>query len=213
MQRISVFLDTNIFKFSAVALPRLRPREVETSWGAKKQRITVHDLLILNPNEQLSEEHAVLKAEAALLPEVAALAAAGLAVFHISDESVWELSGLPNLDSQMGQFYGAKTEIVFSPVRYSRIVCGGGEDVRQAQYKFLCSLTDKRFLELQKITGAYQGERAIQRNQLLDAFHLWCAEYNKCDFFLSLDFKLANHTKGRAPVPIVLPSKLLAAVL
>jgi hypothetical protein len=73
-------------------------------------------------------------------------------------------------------------------------------------------LNDKRFLELQKITGAFQGKRGVQRNQLLDAFHLWCAEHNKCDFFLSLDFKLATHTKGRVPVLIVRPSQLLAAV-
>ena len=54
----------------------------------------------------------------------------------------------------------------------------------QAQFKFLRSLNDERFRELQAITGAYQGEGKINRNQLLDAFHLWCAEGNGCDLFL-----------------------------
>ena len=35
---------------------------------------------------------------------------------------------------------------------------GLGLDSKDAQFQFLSSLKNRRFLELQKITGAYQGE-------------------------------------------------------
>jgi hypothetical protein len=212
MIKARVFLDTNVFKSSATKLPRARPREVTINWSGKEEHLTVYDLITVNPNENLPEKSAPLKAEAALLPQVAGLAAAGLVLFQLSIETQVELSGLPNLDSETGFFYGAETQIVSAPARYGRVLYGEIEDYSQAQEKFLGSLHDKRFLELQKITGAYQGKRGIQRNQLLDAFHLWCAEHSKCDFFLSLDFKLAKVTKGRVPVLVVRPSELLAAV-
>jgi hypothetical protein len=66
------------------------------------------------------------------------------------------------------------------------------------------------------MTGAYQGGGKWNRNQLLDAFHLWCAEYNKSDYFLTLDFKLirilGQNRKTRLPVRAVRPSELLAAL-
>jgi hypothetical protein len=68
---------------------------------------------------------------------------------------------------------------------------------------------------LQKLTGAYQGPGRLNRNQLLDAFHLWCAEYNHCDYFLTLDFnlsKIANKQKRRFPTEIVKPSELIERI-
>jgi len=168
----------------------------------------------VSPNERIKNPE--LKAEAEILPHVAALADAGLVIFQISIETQVELSGIPNLDSETGYFYGAPCEIIKAPVEYGRILFGGIEDWWGAQYKFLASLKHARFLQLQRITGAYQGEgKSVNRNQLLDAFHLWCAEQNKCDFFLSLDFKLAKvieRAKSKAAVPVVRPSQLLTAV-
>jgi hypothetical protein len=80
----------------------------------------------------------------------------------------------------------------------------------------LRKLEHKRFRDLQRITGAYQGEGKPNRNQLLDAFHLWCAEHNGSDFFLSLDFKLAKiieRSISKPMVAVVRPSQLLTAVL
>ncbi|OGP41631.1 MAG: hypothetical protein A2090_06470 [Deltaproteobacteria bacterium GWD2_42_10] len=80
------------------------------------------------------------------------------------------------------------------------------------QFNFLSSIKNKRFLELQKMTGAYQGAKKLNRNQLLDAFHIWCAEHNKCDYFLTLDFKLVNvirRQKGATLSELVTPSELM----
>jgi hypothetical protein len=123
--------------------------------------------------------------------------------------------GLPNLDSETGEFYGAPRKIVEAPIKYGRVLFRAHGDYKAEQFYFLRSVKHERFLELQRITGAYQGEDKVNRNQLLDAFHLWCAEHSGCIFFLSLDFKLAQvvrKSKSKFGIPIVRPSELLAAV-
>ena len=214
MQRAKVYLDSNIYKFSATRLPRLIARQVTVNWGGKKRVVTVRDPGTVNRNERIQNPE--LKAEAELLPEVAALAHAGLAIFQISIETQVEIGGIPDLDSETGYFYGADRQIVEAPVQYSRVLFGGIQDWWEGQYTFLSSLKYERFLQLQRITGAYQGRsKNFNRNQLLDAFHLWCAEHNGSDFFLSLDFKLAKvieKAKSKPLVPVVRPSQLLTTI-
>ena len=211
--KAKVYLDSNIYKFSATQLPRSSPRSVSVNWGGHEQILTVHDPVTVNPNDRI--ENPDLKIEAELLPQVASLAKIGLVSFSTNIEVQIEIAGIPNLDSQTGHFYGADREIVDAPVKYSRTLFGGLDDPTHAQLKFLLTLKNRRFLELQRITGAYQGEKKVNRNQLLDAFHLWCAEHNRCDFFLSLDFKPARvieKAKSKPAVRVVRPSQLLAAV-
>ena len=86
---------------------------------------------------------------------------------------------------------------VEAPITYSRVVFGGPSDFRVLQFDFLAKLKSQRFVELQRVTGAYQGDRGLNRHQLLDAFHLWCAEHNRCDYFLTLDFKLIRMLRSR----------------
>jgi hypothetical protein len=171
-------------------------------WGGREQIVTVHDSVVLNPNDKI--ENASLKAEAALLEQVATLGKKGLVSFLINIETQMEVWGLPNLDSESGQFYGVPLERVEAPVRYGRIM-----------FDFLRLLRDDRFDNLQRITGAYQGSARVNRNQLLDAFNLWCAEHHRCQYFLSLDFKLARvigRSKSKPVVPVVRPSELLSAL-
>jgi hypothetical protein len=194
-----VYLDTNVYKFSATRLPRLRVEMREVNWGGRRQVLPLHVPVILDPNERI-DETSVLRAELDLLPEVAGLAQRGLATFLISFETQVELSGIPNLDSQTGYFYGAPHTTVQPPVCYSRILYGGPEDPLEAQYRFLKALDHDRFLELRRICGAQQGKE-VNRNQLLDAFHLWCAEYHDCEYCLSLDFKLARMTANARKKP------------
>ena len=66
---------------------------------------------------------------------------------------------------------------------------GGNASYKEEQFNFLRSLQHDRFPELQRNTGAYQGEAEINRNQLLDAFHLWCSEHNACGFFSESRFQ------------------------
>jgi hypothetical protein len=176
MTKARVYIDANILKFSATSLLRFRPREVMVDWGGKRQPLTVHDPVTVNPNDGIAN-NPELRREAELLAKVAALAASGIVDFLINIETQMEVWGLPNLDSETGSFYGAPHTLIAAPVQYGRIMFGGNDDYKKEQFNFLRSLRHERFGELQRITGAYQGETKINRNQLLDAFHLWCAEH------------------------------------
>src|SRR5579862_3686654 len=79
--RAKVYLDSNIYKFSATALTRAQPRQKSVKWGGRELIVTVHDIVSVNPNEGITN-NPDLKAEAELLPRVAALAA-GIVEFVI----------------------------------------------------------------------------------------------------------------------------------
>jgi hypothetical protein len=208
-----VFIDTNVLKFSATELTRLRPRVARDNWGGKEIEIVVHDIVSVNPNDLIT--NASLKSEADLLPQLAELGTRGSVKYFMHFETKMESWGLRNMDSAGGPFYGAPIELVEGPFKYGRIVGGGGVKPRQRQFQFLKSLRYPRFTELQRLTGAYQGKLDPNRNQLLDAFHLWCAEHAQVDYFLTLDFKLIdvmNRSRSRYSVRLVRPSELLSAL-
>lgn len=209
-----VYVDTNIFKFSATALPRLKPRMQTINWGDIEQEVVVHDFVDINPNDSIKNTE--LKSETEILPELADIGKQGLVRYLIQMEAELEGWGIPNMDSKSGLFYGAPLEHIEAPIIYSRVIAGGFGHPKDMQYEFLSGLKHKRFTELQKITGAYQGEREVNRNQLLDAFHLWCAEHSGCDYFLTMDFKLirviSNNRSSNLSVKLVRPSELLSAI-
>lgn len=208
------YVDTNIFKFSATALLRFVPRIQQLDWGGITQEVTVHDLREIDPNESIKNPE--LKEEADLLPDLASLGKNGEIQFLMQMEARLESWGIPNMDSQSGNFYGAPIERAEAPIFYERVLIDGRRKTKDTQYEFLSGIKSPRFLELQKATGAYQGENELNRNQLLDAFHLWCAEHNRCDYFLTMDFKLIRMLLGSkyAPKSVrpVKPSQLLAIV-
>lgn len=211
MNVAKVFLDTNVLKFAATELPRLRPRKQSLDWGGKTIEVLVHDFVEVNPNELI--ENPALKAEAELLPRLAEFGKLGELDYVMNSETMEESWGLRNMDSKNGRFYGAPIEVVKAPFEYERIMAGGGVKPKERQFRFLASVRHERFLELQKMTGAYQGEQKLNRNQLLDAFHIWCAEHNGCEFFLTLDFKLIkvlSLSPAKSMVRVVRPSELLA---
>lgn len=208
-----VFLDTTVFKFSATALRRYVGRPSTVQWGPLTIHGVSHTEEILNPNDRISDPK--LRAEAELLPTIAELGVKGRLSFLISDEARFEQWGLPNLDSETGDFYGASIRSASAPIEYARVMGGLGIDGRLEQARFLQSLNDPRFLELQKASGAYQGKNPTNRNQLIDAFHIWCAEHNSCPFLLTLDWKLQRSlARTRVPlkVHVVSPSELLRAL-
>ncbi|OGQ52593.1 MAG: hypothetical protein A3J24_02885 [Deltaproteobacteria bacterium RIFCSPLOWO2_02_FULL_53_8] len=211
MRAPKAFLDTTVLKFSATELPRLQPRITSINWGGKNIDVTNHDFVDINPNDCITNTE--LKAEAELLPRLAEIGKLGAIEYVINIETEQESWGLPNMDSKTGLFYGAPIKTVKAPLEYSRVVAGGETKARERQYDFLCSIKHKRFLELQKMTGAYQGKQPLNHNQLLDAFHLWCAEHNDCEFFLTLDFtviKVLGLSPKKSTVQAARPSQLLS---
>jgi hypothetical protein len=213
MSSPKVYIDTTVLKFSATQLPRLLPRKQTIDWGGRVHEVTVHDFVRVNPNDSIDNPE--LKAETELLPTLAEAGKRGEVKYVIQMETLFESWGIPKMDSETGKFYGTPLEDVEAPIKYKRVLLGFNRDGREMQFSFLSSIRNARFLELQKMTGAYQGSGKLNRNQLLDAFHIWCAEFNKCDYFLTLDFKLLNvvrKQKRHSLVEIIKPSELVTKI-
>jgi len=131
-----VYLDANVFKFAATALSRTRRVFTGVNWGAHRQIAEVHQPIVVNPNERIAAG-SELKAEVELLPKVARQAHEGVIVFAISVETQVELSGIPGLDSMTEDLYNAPRITVEPPIRYGRVLFGGTEDFREAQFRFI----------------------------------------------------------------------------
>lgn len=147
-----VFVDTNVLKFAATELTRFAPRRETLKWGPKTIDVIVHDEVVLNPNDNISNPE--LKVEAELLSEVANYAKAGVIEFVQSEEARYEEWGLPNMDSQTGKFFSASVGLIEAPFKYERVMGGLGIDGEAEQYRFLSSIRDARFLAIQRATGA-----------------------------------------------------------
>ena len=210
MNPIRVFIDTNVLKFSVTESQRLVPRIQKLNWGGRPAEVVVHDEMTINWNDRIMDP--VLKSEVELLPKLAELGRANRLQFLLSVETKVESWCLPKRDSVHGICFGAPIKSVQAPVMYGRVVVGMGVDLEKEQFRFLASLKAPRFLQLQRMTGAYQGPGRLNRNQLLDACHLWGAEYNQCSYFLTLDFKLARVLRRSANsllTHVVKPSDLM----
>lgn len=211
-----IYIDAaNIFKYCATKLKRLQAKGQVLNWGGREIKNTVSEIVFINPNNRIANNEK-LKYEAGLLAQVANLAKNEKISLVVNVESLIESCRLPGLDSQDGVFYNAPYQLVSAPIKYSRIIVGSFNS-KEEQIIFLSNINHKRFKEIQKATGAYQGKQnPLNENQLLDAWHLWCAEYNNCDYLLTLDNSLArlieNSKSWQGSVEVVTPSKLISSI-
>ncbi len=144
MNKTKVYIDTNIYKFSATNLLRLRPRKQILNWGGATHEDTVYDFVHINPNNRIRDYK--LKQETDLLLKLAELGKEGRLKFVLNMESIIEICGIPNMDSQTGSFYGVPYEKIEAPVKYSRILFGLTSDSQDDQFNFLANIRNKRFL-------------------------------------------------------------------
>ena len=212
----SVFLETTVLKASADTRLVLVPRAETVRWGDRDITVDVHHPVYLNQNVKFLRQGQRERFEDTIaLRFIAALAKDGKIKLLSHEEVYIEAMGLPRVFGSGPLFYGAPVCKVRGPFEYSRVVAdGSGHD---HQFEFLSRVTHPRYLELQKLCGAYQGEdRPPHRNQLIDAFHLFCAEWSQAEFLLTLDDKLAraisnDKTKSVRVIPIT-PKRLLTTL-
>lgn len=213
-----IFLDTCILKSSADSQLVLRRTEQSLVWGGRHFNTVVHRPALFNPNTKFIEQGKTAKfADTVALRFLARLAKDGkicLAIHHEIRAELWRLRFRGRRTEPL--FFGAPIENVQGPVKYSRILVDGSG--RDWQYECLARIEHPRFKELQKWSGAFQGnDKPLNRSQLLDAFHLWCAETANADYFLTQDESLIRTVTGRKPeriaVQLVTPFDLLSALL
>lgn len=202
-----VFIDTNILKYAADHLERWFPIKQTIVWGANTLTLDVYRPATVLPNEKLADTS---KTETKLLPQIAEMANRKQIEILLSHEVMFEFWHLPNTDGQGGRFYGAPITWVNAPIQYSRLL-----GKKEYTISFLKNINHNRFKQLQVACGAYQGEN-INENQLIDAFHIWCAEAANTDYFLTCEKKLINqilhHKKYPPKVKVILPSTLIKEI-
>ena len=211
-----VFIDTNILKFSAVKRHVFRPRRDKINWGGIEQEIVVHDMFTTNDLHKIKNE--TQKRDAVFLGMLAYAGFSGQLKFHIHREVDLETWGLPGMASASGRFFGCPIHEVADPIApQSRIIAGGPKKSREYVLDFLSGIQHPRYVELTKMTGAFQGQdKPLNLNQARDAYHIWCAECTNMNYFLAMDYKLqkvVGAAKVKTPVAIKTPDQLLREVL
>jgi hypothetical protein len=210
----AAYIDANIFKFAATALVRLFPRKQVIHYDGQTTEHRYFESRFVNPNDRISNPK--LMAEVRLIETVANQVKAGRLKAVADLETHFETWGFPNMDSVHRRFYGAPVGPAPPPIHVDRFLFCAGEDPLILQRNFLRDIRYPRFLELQKVTGGYQGKGRHNWNQVIDAYALWCAEHNQCDYFLTLDFRLIriweNAHIGASTIKLMIPSQLLAVI-
>lgn len=207
-----ILLDTNIFKFAAKGPLCFIPANRKTrNWYGRVTGFQFYDIGYVNRNEKIGNPD--LKREVDLLPQIAEIAKEGEFELLAHPETTYESWGLPAMGSPTGPFYGAPITKAESPIKYGRTIFAPGISADELTKTFLTGIRDARFQTLAKLTGGYQGSKQPNLNQLLDAFYIWCAEHSKCQYLLTLDFKLIrvvrNSKRQNLTVRLVKPSELL----
>ncbi|WP_020680832.1 hypothetical protein [Marinobacterium rhizophilum] len=113
-------------------------------------------------------------------------------------------------------FYGSEIKASDRAPQFRTLVGGSrwmnSDPTENLFHNFLDGLKNKRFIQIAKQVGAFQGTYK-KYNQLADAYFLWCAELNKVDYFLTLDFNLQKyiHKASRLEyIPqVITPTELL----
>jgi predicted nucleic acid-binding protein len=143
------------------------------------------------------------------LKTMAEMAKAGLVTLYESDETLAEFLNFRPAGFGLGTFDqlgGIKLKHARAPIaRGFTIASYSPNRARKAWHIFLPQIKHPRFIELLKRTG---GDHAA------DLYHVWEAEHNGIDAFVTLDVKFINAvTKPkplRTPVRICTPSEFVS---
>lgn len=209
-----IFLDTSVLKHSADRLIRGRTHKVTRMWGDKPVTMDVTQFVEVYPNANVNS---TLAEELQYLPYIADLAKTGRVRLTTHQEVKFEFWGLPKTDDPRGRFHGAPIEEGPDPFPYGRLIAGWSAVPKSdPQFDFVNGITHPRFQQLQQAVGA-QASSGHYKNQLLDAFHLLCAETAAAEFFLTTDLKLVRHVSQHKRYPpacrVVSPAQLVHAMI
>jgi hypothetical protein len=188
------------------AIPTEIGRDLQTySWGPLTLLINMFcDVPRIFRNE--TRERTVRAQE--YLSRVADLARSGRIIPYSSQEIKFETMGRPrhySLAPEDNPFWDIGFERCQLPLQRT-VTFGGIEDrFEEKKEKALASITDVRFRELDRVTGG--GHSA-------DCYHLWTAEVNRLDVFLTREGKFKRAFQGQkkitSTVEIMWPEELCA---
>jgi len=168
---------------------RFEARKQRLQWGSLDYEVPIKHLVKRHLHHRSSS---ALRCDASLLLGIAGLALKKKVelVWHL--ETQLEYLGLRKATGVSSAFYGAPIGVIQGPVRYSRTLIDGSGTLgapEQLTVQFLEAINVSRYLELKRLTNAQPASKHYV-NQLLDAFHIWCAESSNSAVFLTTDYTL-----------------------
>ena len=158
---LNVYLDTNVLKFAVHHRKVYRGHPQTIKWGHLEKTLIVYDLIETDEVSMLRSSKQ--KDESRTLQLYRMLHDTENFGCHEQRNSDRELA-TPEHGQRRRNFFGAKIVRAPPPIKFGRVIAGAIMDpMKDLQFKFLASIKDKRFLELQKMTGAYQGKNGVNR--------------------------------------------------
>jgi hypothetical protein len=209
------FVDSSVLALTAER-EVLRPETQRLQFGEREIELVVYRPAVRRAIDRI--RHAEQKHEAELLVAVSNAARSGNLRLVTQVEVINEASALT--DVRGSHLYGVEIDWIDAPFEYSRMIglhppspaSARQNDEKLSTLAFLHRLQYPRYLELQIACGARQGNK-INQNEMIDAFHVWCAESARADYFLTCDFKLIravrSHKRYPPLVKLLKPSELL----
>ena len=204
-----LYIDRSALKFFVHRTPKKRI----ICWDGQVRKVAIRNFTHLNPNVLLNNFE--LEAEIELLPLLADAGKHGLIKYVIQNETLFASRNILKINSRRGQFCGIPCKFVSTPKSYRRFVFRLCSDGKELEFRSPPFIENDRFLELLKMISAYQGTGNPIPSQILNAFQLWCAEQNRCDYFLTVDLNLVKVIRKRTCRPlteVVKPSELIKII-
>jgi predicted nucleic acid-binding protein len=204
MSRIGALLDTNV-RLSTFTHTWAYTRHSERRGNRFVAWIDEIPKPRILRNKTLEQSKSIYES----LKIIAEMSRQGLVTLYESDETLAEFLNFRPAGfglSKFDVFSGVKIEHARAPIarRLKIDASYTPNDARKAWHTFLAQISHPRFLKLLKRTG---GDHAA------DLYHVWEAEHNGIDAFVTLDVKFVNAvTKPKpmgTPVRICTPSEFV----
>jgi len=205
-----LYIDRSALKFFVHRTPKKRI----ICWDGQVRKVAIRNFTHLNPNVLLNNFE--LEAEIELLPLLADAGKHGLIKYVIQNETLFASRNILKINSRRGQFCGIPCKFVSTPKSYRCFFFRLCSDGKELEFRSPPFIENDRFLELLKMISAYQGTGNPIPSQILNAFQLWCAEQNRCDYFLTVDsnlIKVIRNQNRRPLTEVIKPSELMKIIL
>jgi hypothetical protein len=212
---LRVFLDTNIVRNSQHAHTEWYEETQSVLWGDREFKVPMLTSRETKPIEKFRrhDKNRIAYRDAKNIRYIEKLAKIRLIKLFWDFELQWEFisgrkmsKGTPSIVKYI--------ENGHSPITYGRTITSAFSS-EDHQFEFLKNLKHPRYDEWKKAANVVTNSHK-ERNQLLDAFCLWKAEHNKCDYFATMDYNLidsVNASSIKSSLRLLRPTQLVMGAL
>jgi hypothetical protein len=209
---LRVFVDTSIVRYADQERTHLVKQPETFRWGGTLVTAPIVRQVTEHPLEKLNTpQHQHTYEDAKLIPVIDDLAKHGLITLLWHMETMLEYQRNRPFPGPPVPDFIERIQLANCPIYYARMIVSPFEKTDE-QLKFLRALKHLGFDEWKRIVGVV-ADSNNERNQLMDAWHLWSADHNHCEYFLTMDSKLIRSVASRrrkSQLRLVTPSQFLA---